>query len=353
MDPSVPDLRNRSRAVLGLFLLIGCGLREIDHRPAGHTMVGPDAAVEPEPQPEPSPTPTPMPMPMPMPMPGVDAAVRMDAGQAGPADAAPAAMGGPGVMIAGQFVPRAKAIVFLHIGHSNMAGRATGPADLKPYFYDTDPHLVTYAKGGAFRPAREPTAPDNEMGQAAGPGMAILRAAQAVAPPDAYFISIGHGHSGSFGGNCAAFRKGGLLYDLVMGPAREVKGRVTFAAIMTMFGQSEHNVPPAQQKMFLSCLQGVAADMRGDLGEPALPYIVGGYEMGISRSDIAPNSAFAVPIIAQLQMVPGQVTTSALIATDGFPMEDDHHFNMAGHKMWAAAGIKLLVDHEWAPWAGH
>jgi hypothetical protein len=32
-------------------------------------------------------------------------------------------------------------------------------------------------------------------------------------------------------------------------------------------------------------------------------------------------------------------------------MEDDHHFNLAGHKLWAAAGIKLLVDHQWAPWA--
>jgi hypothetical protein len=341
MAPSVPHPSNRFRlAALGL-LLLACGLQEIDHRPKGHTAVDPDAGMgipEAQPQPEDS---------GPPPTLGVDAA----GAEASPRpDAPPPATGGPGVMIAGQFVPRAKAIVFLHIGHSNMAGRATGPADLKPYFYDTDPHLLTY-KAGMFQPAKEPTAPDNEMGQAAGPGMAILRSAQAVAPPDAYLISIGHGHSGSFGGNCAAFRKGGLLYDLVMAPARELKGRVTFAAILTMFGQSEHNVSPAQQKMFLSCLEGVAADMRGDLGEPALPYIVGGYEMGISRADIAPDSAFARPIIAQLMMVPGRVTTSALIATDGFPMEDDHHFNMAGHKLWAAAGIKLLLDNAWAPWA--
>jgi hypothetical protein len=336
--------RDRSRLAVAAVLLAGCGLREIDHRPASHTVVEADAGtVGPAPGPDPRPEPDPIP-----PTPGVDAALGVDV--AARPDAAPTA-GGPGIMIGNQFVPRARAIVFLHIGHSNMAGRATGPADLKPYFYDPDPHLFVYAKGGTFRPAKEPTAPDNEMGQAAGPGMAILRSAQAVAPPDAFVISIGHGHSGSFGGNCAAFRKGALLYDLVMAPARELKGRVTFAAIMTMFGQSEHNVPPAQQKMFLTCLEGVAADMRGDLDEPALPYLVGGYEMGISRSDIAPQSAFAQPIIAQMMMVPDRVTTSALIATDGFPMEDDHHFNMAGHKMWAAAGIKLLVDHKWAPWA--
>jgi len=336
MAPSLLDARNRYRlGALGL-LLLACGLQEIDHRPMGHTSVSADSGATPEPEPEPAPDSGQAPTP------GVDAApIR---------DALPVPMGGPGVMIGGQFVPRARAIVFLHIGHSNMAGRATGPAELKPYFYAPDAHLLTY-RAGTFQPAKEPTAPDNEMGQAAGPGMAILRSAQAVAPPDAYLISIGHGHSGSFGGNCAAFRKGGLLYDLVMAPARELKGRVTFAAIMTMFGQSEHNVSPAQQKMFLACLEGVAADMRGDLGEPALPYIVGGYEMGISRADIAPDSAFARPIIDQLMMVPARVSTSALIATDGFPMEDDHHFNMAGHKLWAAAGIKLLVDNAWAPWA--
>jgi hypothetical protein len=258
---------------------------------------------------------------------------------------------GPGVTIDGQFVPRARAIVFLHIGHSNMAGRARTPATLRPFFEEPDPRLFVYASGGTFQPAKEPTAPDNKSGQALGPGMAILRSAQAAAPADTFMISIGHGHSGSYGGSCSAFRRGGLFYDLVMGPARELKGKVTFGAIFTMFGQSEHNAPVAEQQAFADCLQGIAGEMRADLGEPALPYIVGGYEMGISRSDIAPDSDFARPIIAQLQMVPGRVQRSAIIPTDGFPMQDDHHFDLAGHKLWAEAGIRLLVENRWAPWA--
>jgi hypothetical protein len=327
-----------STIALALLGQSACGLQEYDHRPASATVVpydagrtGPDASKT-------------------VGNPGGGAG-----GQAGSAadartnpDPAP---GDPGVTIDGTFVPRARAVVFLHIGHSNMAGRASTPADLRPFFYDPDPHLWTYAKGGAFSAAREPTAPDNEAGQAAGPGMALLRSAQAMAPADAFMISIGHGHSGSFGGNCAAFRRGGLLYDLVMDPARELKGRVTFAGIFTMFGQSEHNVPAAQQKLFAACLQAVAEEMRADLGEPALPYIVGGYEMGISRADIAPDSAFARPIIAQMLTVPSRVPRSALIPTDGFPMQDDHHFNLAGHKLWAAAGIALLIENRWAPWA--
>jgi hypothetical protein len=49
-------------------------------------------------------------------------------------------------------------------------------------------------------------------------------------------------------------------------------------------------------------------------------------------------------------MVPARVPRSALIPTDGFPMQDTHHFNLAGHKLWAEAGIKLLLDRGWAPW---
>jgi hypothetical protein len=324
-------------------LLLACGLRVIDHRGSQATAPEPDAAPAPVDA---------------QAMAAVDAiaARSPDAGPppdgaSPPADVATTEPSGAGVTIDGRFVPRAKAIVILHLGHSNRAGRATGPAELMPYFYDVDPQLFTYAKGGVFRPAKEPTAPDNEMGQAAGPGMALLRSAKAVAPPDAVIISIGHGHSGSFQGYCSSFRKNGLFYDLIMAPAQELRGKVTFAGIFTMLGQSEHNAPPAQQAMFAQCLTGLAAEMRADLGEPTLPFMVGDYEMGISRADIAPTSAFAKPIIAQIQQVPGMVSTCTVIPTLGCAMQDDHHFNMAGHKMWAASAIQLLLDHHWAPWA--
>ena len=255
-----------------------------------------------------------------------------------------------GVTIAGAFIPRDKVIAILHIGHSNMAGRATMPAAIKPYFYDTDPQLWVYGKGG-FKPAQEPTAPDNEAGQAAGPGMALLRSALAIAPEDSVFVSIGHGHSGSFGGYCSNFRKGGLFYDVVMKPAIELRGKVTFGAIFTMFGQSEHQLDAASNRLFADCLAGVAAEMRADLGEPELPFIMGDYEAGISRPDIAPGSALGKVLIAQLQMAQAKIPRSMLIPTDGLEMQDNHHFDMAGHKLWAERGMKILLDQKWAPWA--
>jgi hypothetical protein len=255
-----------------------------------------------------------------------------------------------GVTIAGTFLPRRQVVVFLHLGHSNMAGRATGPAALKPYFYDTDPHLWVYARGGAWRPAREPTAGDAKIGDTAGPGMAILRTALAVAP-DKFFVSIGHGQSGLVGGDCLSYRKGGLLYETVMGPARELAGRVTFGGLFTMLGITEHHGTVDQQHGFSDCMAGLAQDIRTDLGEPDLPLIVGDYELGATRSDVAPGTDFAKLIIAQIKLIPGKTSRAAIIPTDGLPMQDDHHYDLTGHKLWAERGMRLLVDDGWGPWA--
>jgi hypothetical protein len=264
--------------------------------------------------------------------------------------APPPPEGGAGITINGRFVPRSRAVVFLHIGHSNMAGRATTPADLKSFFYDVHPQLWAYAKGGQWRAAKEPLAPDSSTGNAAGPGMALLRTAVAKAAPDTHFISIGHGHSGSFGGTCVSFRKGGLLYDIVMAPARELVGKVTFGGIFTMFGQSEYRFAPAVQRMLADCLQGVASDMRADLQDAEIPFMVGDYEAGISRPDIAPSSVNGTTIAAQIRMVPEKTPTAAVIPTDGLPMQDDHHFNLAGHKGWAERAIDILMMKGWARW---
>jgi hypothetical protein len=271
-------------------------------------------------------------------------------------DAAPPATpdppaAGAGIMIAGRFVPKDKALVVLHIGHSNMAGRASTPAELKPEFYDIHPQFWIYGQGAAIRPAQEPTAPDNQDGQAAGPGMALLHAVLAVAPPGAQVLSIGHGHSGSFAGYCSNFRKGGLFYDLVMKPATELKGKVTFTGIFAMFGQSEHNASIGQQKSFADCLAAVASDMRGDLGEADLPFMLGEYEAGLTKPGIEPTSAFGTAIIAQIKMVPDKVTRAALIPTNGVSMQDDHHYNLAGHKLWSQRAVQILVDRGWAPWS--
>ena len=182
--------------------------------------------------------------------PGADAGAEgADAGPLSPdagvraADAAPpvAPLSGVTVSINGTVVPKEKVVVILHLGHSNMAGRAKDPAEQTPYFYDTDPHLWRYQVGGIWTPAKEWLCPDggtpgiSPSNQGAGPGMALLRSGLAVAP-DAYFVSIGQGKAVEFMGNCFSFRKGGIFYETMMGPARELKGKVTFGGLFVMLG---------------------------------------------------------------------------------------------------------------------
>lgn len=295
---------------------------------------------------------------------GVDAGAQgADAGLQSPdagvraADAAPPAapLSGITVSINGTVVPKEKVVVILHLGHSNMAGRAKDPAGETPYFYDTDPHLWRYQVGGIWTPAKEWLCPDGgtpgitPSNQGAGPGMALLRSGLAVAP-DSYFVSIGQGKAVEFSGNCFSFRKGGIFYETMMGPARELKGKVTFAGLFVMLGIDARTDPRAQNGGFLACLDAMAADYRTDLGEPNLPFIMGDYERGATGS-LSPDCCGAPQVIAQLAQVETTIPNSFLIPTDGIAMQDDHHYNMAGHRLWADRAFAGMAAKGFLPWA--
>ena len=254
-----------------------------------------------------------------------------------------------GVVIAGAAVPKDRAIVFLHIGHSNMAGRSVNPTSERPFFYDTHPRLWAYAAGDTWRPAREPLSGDSMTRDRAGPGMAILRSALNFLPEAAHVISIGRGQSGQTRGYCRSYRRGSLLYDFVMKPAMELRGKVTFAAVWVMFGISEVN-DMANAATFGACAQGVVSDMRQDLGEPGLPFVFGDWEDG-ATGDVGPDSEIGRIIVPQLRALPMQVPRLVLIDTVGIPTEEDHHFNLIGQKLWAQRGIDGLIKAGLAPWA--
>ena len=273
----------------------------------------------------------------------------------------PPPAGSPGVTINGQMVPKEKVLVFLHIGHSNMAGRTTTPQSLRAFNFETHPQLWSYGRNGAWKPAKEPLSADSMTGSCggvgcsglafgAGPGMSILRTALAAAGPDTYVVSIGRGQSGVTNGYCRSFRRGGLLYNFVMAPAMELKGKVTFAGIWTMLGMSEVN-DRNNNTRFGDCMAGVAEDMRTDLGDPEIPFLVGDWEE--AEGGLARSSGTARVIIPQLEALPMRVSRALLIPVDGLPINplDGHHFDLTGHKRWAERGIDLLKKNGWAPWA--
>jgi hypothetical protein len=338
--------RQRSAAA---FLLaasaLGCGLQEYPRGSENAVSSGGTTDSEPPPVLRDAAAPPPNEEPRP------DGAPPIEAAPSAPDVAAPPVRG-PGVVIDGQMIPREKVIVLLHLGHSDMAGRALGPAELKPHFYDTDPHLWQYQKGGVWKPAKEPLSPDGGTPghpQGAGPGMALLRRALAAAP-DAYIVSIGRGQSLDFEAGCFTFRKGGLYHDSILAPALELKGRVTFGGLFTMLGYDGRSDPRAKNPGYIDCLVGLAQDFRTELGEPDLPFVPGDYERGATGT-WSPTCCGAPQVIAQLALVPMRVPHSFLIPTDGLPMQDDHHFNLKGHELWADRAFTGLGAAGLLPWA--
>jgi Carbohydrate esterase, sialic acid-specific acetylesterase len=278
--------------------------------------------------PPPAPTPAPMPnVPPPAAMPGAPGAVVID----------------------GKPLNKSDVVVFLHLGHSNMAGRTSTPPELRSINFESHPRLWAYAKGGAFRPAKEPLSGDYLTKNGAGPGMSILRTALALAP-ERTFVSIGRGHDGSIGGHCRNFRKGALLYDFVMGPAMELKDRVTFGGIFVMLGVNEFRRDPRNLPRFHECLEGIAADMRGDLGDPNIPFLLGDWELGATGA-FDPMNDYAVTTREQMRIAIANIPRAVLIPSDMLPMSDDHHYDLAGYKLWAERGFAVLKEKGWIPWA--
>jgi hypothetical protein len=268
-----------------------------------------------------------------------------------PATTPPPATGGAGLMVNGTFYPKEKVIVTLHLGHSNAAGRTDTPANMRQMYFETNPKLWAYAKGGKLTPAKEPLSGDRLTQGKAGPGMAILHTALEHAPDAGMvFVHIGRGHDGSVGGFCRSFRKGALLYDFVMAPAIELKGKVTFAGIFTMLGVNEFRRDNDNIPRFNECMAGIASDMRGDLGDPNIPFIMGDLEDG-ARGPFDPSHDYSKACREQLRIASEKIPRSGLIQTMGIPMSDDHHYNLVGYKMWAERGFAIMRMKELVPWA--
>jgi hypothetical protein len=263
----------------------------------------------------------------------------------GTPDAAPPPPAGPGVDIGGVRVPRDKAIVIVHFGHSNMQGHGVDPVDLDPYFFTTAPRLWAYKGNGRFTMALEPTA-NRSRTHEAGPGMGLLRAAVATAPDDYHFISVGLGVGSA---TTVDWSKGGLYYDDYVNTIKELKGNVTFGAAVIMLGITDRHLPASQQGGFTDRLVKIVSDLRADLGEPELPVLHTAYEAE-ATGELAlagPVGQFFSPLMENL---PKRITNCALVPTNGTGMEDDHHFNLAGQKLFADRAIQILVDKGWARW---
>jgi hypothetical protein len=250
--------------------------------------------------------------------------------------------------IGGTAVAKEDAIAFIHFGHSNMAGRATGPTATRPYFFtETDPHAWMYHVGQPPALAKEPyTADDDTSGTYGGPGTALVKEAAALAP-DKYFISLGFGKTSAY---CSQFLPGSLYYDSVMKAPLAIKDHVTFAAIVIMLGITERHGTAADISGYSNCINQLVTAIRKDVGRPDLPLLITDYEQEATGL-LAVGQSFPNSIIPEIRKIPTVVSNSALVPTDALGMEDDHHFNFDGHKLWIQRLLQIMKDKGWFPWA--
>ena len=231
-----------------------------------------------------------------------------------------------------------------------MAGRGGRPMELRPYFFDeTDPHAWMYHPGSPPALAKEPfTAGDeaSSLYRLGGPGVALLKQAVAIAP-DRYFMSLGFGRAGAW---CSQYLPGGLYYDAMMAAPKAVMGRVTFAAIVILLGITEHEEGETAASEFSQCIKTVVTAIRADLDQPTLPLLLGGYEQE-STGEFAVGGAIANRIIPQINKVPALVANSAVVPADGVTLQDDHHFDLNGHKIWSQRVLDVMKAKGWFPWA--
>jgi hypothetical protein len=89
--------------------------------------------------------------------------------------------------------------------------------------------------------------------------------------------------------------------------ATQLKGKVTFGAIVIMLGITERHLPTSQIPAFPTRVAQLVSDIRADLGEPNLPVLFCDYEMGSTR-DLAPTGAVGQQMIPLIKMLPTTVS---------------------------------------------
>jgi hypothetical protein len=260
---------------------------------------------------------------------------------------------GATVDINGTILPKENVVAFIHIGHSNMAGRSRRPQDSRPYhFTDVDLYAWMFHAPNVWEPAREPnTAGDsgnNAFGTVlGGPGTALVKEAAALAP-NHYFVSLGYGRGSAL---CSQFKKGGAFYNEYMEAPLALKGKVTFGGIFIMLGITERHGTDDDIQNYPTCINTLVTDIRTALEEPNIPLLITDYEMESTGAELSPTGEFAQKIIPRIQAIPTTVMNSALIPTDGLGMEDDHHFDLDGQREWVRRGLQIMREKGWFPWA--
>lgn len=267
------------------------------------------------------------------------------------------------LMLGGTNVPKDKIVVYLMFGHSNMAGE-----DLTHSDGTTDPHAWHYkVDTKTWVLASEPPSGGRAAGLsghgAGGPGMPFVKGMVAANP--GYYIGVINTASLSAtckgvntGSNSSGldpsdnrYFKGTFLYQQLVDAAKAVQGDVTLGGILCMLGSVEATrTNDTVCHAFSGDLTQLVTDLRTDIGDQSLPFIMGGYENGASGS-FALTKPLPAIIDSQIKILPTKLRLSAVVDSKGIQMLDDHHYvaTANGQPVWAQRAITIIQTNKWFP----
>jgi acyl-CoA thioesterase-1 len=209
---------------------------------------------------------------------------------------------------------KGKRQIYLLIGQSNMAGRAPVP--------DEDAGVIERCfllnRAGKWEPAKNPlniysTIRKGAGMQKMGPGYGFAKAMLAAEPN----VTIGLVVNAKGGSSIEQWAKGTKFYDEAVRRTKQaVEAGGELAGVLWHQGESNAKNPEG----YLDKLKALVANLRDDLGEPDLPFVVGQVK--------------DVPAInAQLAALPRAVDGTGCANSDGLKTMDRWHFDTASIKL--------------------
>lgn len=265
------------------------------------------------------------------------------------------------LMLGGANVPKEKIVVYLLIGHSNMAGvdythlDATATPNAWNYTWATDKTWIaakesrTSRAGLSSRGAGGPGIPFLKLMTQAYPGYHFGVVANASVSSTCKGLNTGNNNSG-FDPDDNRYWKGARLYNEILIAAKEIQPNVTLGGILCMLGSVEATRTTEEVcRSFSDDLAQLVKDLRADLGEPNLPFIMGEYEAGATRT-FALTLPWPAIIDQQIKLLPSKLPFSGTVNSVGVTMLDDHHYSSdKGQPEWAKRAFALIQNNKWYP----
>ena len=225
--------------------------------------------------------------------------------------------------------------IFIHIGQSNMSGRADISSSEKgaierSYLFNNDKRWSVASQPMNKYSILGDTSAQIKM----GPSYTFATTLAANLPDTCF----GHIVNAKGGSSITAWQKGGFYYDNTMEKAKEAQKYGKVKGIIWHQGSSD----TGRLDVYLDYLNQMVTDMRKDLGDPNIPFIAG---------ELMPSTE---PRIAWNNMIHGiseRVSDSAWVSADGLSCFDvTTHFDTKSQRIlgqrYAKAMLKMAYNIE-------